>query len=66
MQQLSDDMAESFASYINAIGLKESEGNVLTLEKSKKVIFQAGSYYDYIKAQIERSLNNLLKDTTFS
>lgn len=65
MQQLSDDMAESFASYINAIGLKDSEGNMLSLEKSKKGIYQAGSYYDYIKAQIERSLNNFLKDTTF-
>ena len=65
LQQLSDDMAEAFALYINELGLKDSEENILLLEESKNGIYQAGSYYDYIKTQIERSLNNFLKDTTF-
>lgn len=65
MQALSDSMAESFAEYINAISLKDENGNVLTLEESENGIYQAGSYYDYVKGVIERSLNNFLEDTVF-
>lgn len=35
-QHLSDDMAEAFALYINDLGLKDEEGNVLTLEESEE------------------------------
>lgn len=65
MQSLSDDMAAAFAEYINQIKLKDSSGNVLVLEESENGIFQAGSYYEYIKSVIEQSLNNFLADTTF-
>jgi hypothetical protein len=65
MQSLSDNMAEAFATYINELGLKDLEGNVLTLEKSESGIYQAGSYYEYIKSEVERSLNNFLNDTEF-
>ncbi|MCF2683710.1 hypothetical protein [Faecalicatena contorta] len=65
MQALSDGMAEAFAQYINELGLKDSEGNVLTLTQSEDGIYQAGSYYDYVKSGVERSLNNFLADTTF-
>lgn len=65
MQKLSDDMAEVFAQYINELGLKDENGNILTLSESENGIYQAGSYYDYIKAEIEKSLNNFLSDTTF-
>lgn len=65
MQELSDGMAEEFALYINELGLKDEEGNVLTLTASEEGIYQAGSYYDYLKAVIEDSLNNFLADTTF-
>ncbi|MGN1115220.1 MAG: subtype A tannase, partial [Candidatus Ornithomonoglobus sp.] len=65
MQTLSDDMAKAYAEYINALGLKDSGGNVLTLSESESGIYQAGSYYDCIKAEIERSLNNFLSDTIF-
>jgi hypothetical protein len=65
MQSLSNGMAEAFANYINELGLKDSNGNVLTLTESENGVYQSGSYYDYIKSEIERSLNNFLSDTTF-
>lgn len=64
-QELSDGMAAAFAEYINELGLKDENGNVLTLEESENGIYQAGSYYDYIKKVIETSLNNFIKDTEF-
>lgn len=65
MQILSDSMAEEFAEYINELGLKDENGNILTLEKSDEGIYQAGSYYEYIKGVVETSLNNFLNDTSF-
>ena len=37
----------------------------LTLDESEEGIGQAGSYYDYVKSEIERSLENFLADTEF-
>lgn len=65
MQALSDAMAEQFALYINELGLKDTNGNSLTLTASEEGIYQAGSYYDYLKTVVETSLNNFLTDTTF-
>ena len=65
MQALSDAMAERFAQYINELNLTDEEGNVLTLTASEEGIYQAGSYYEYLKSVIETSLNNFLADTTF-
>ena len=65
MQQLSDDMAAAYADYINALGLKSEDGTVLTLEASDDGIYQAGTYYEYIKGVVETSLNNFLADTEF-
>lgn len=62
---LSKDLATSFASYINELGLKDESGDALTLEQSDSGIYQAGSYYDYLLAEVEKSLNNFLSDTTF-
>ncbi len=62
---LSNDMAKNFAQYINKIGLKDENGKTLTLKKSKTGIYTSGSYEKYLKKEIETSLNNFLKDTTF-
>ncbi len=64
-QALSDGMAASFAEYINELGLKDGNGDTLILTESESGIYQSGSYYDYIKSEIERSLNNFLSDTEF-
>lgn len=65
MQVLSDAMAEQFALYINKLGLTDENGSALSLTASEQGVYQAGSYYDYLKAVIEGSLNNFLADTTF-
>lgn len=65
MQALSDAMAEQYALYINELGLQDENGAVLLLTVSDDGIYQAGSYYDYLKGIIETSLNNFLQDTSF-
>ena len=65
LQALSDAMAEQFALYINKLGLTDENGSALSLTASEQGVYQAGSYYDYLKAVIEESLNNFLADTTF-
>ncbi len=62
---LSDDLAEAYAAYINELGLTDENGNVLTLEASETGIYAAGSYYEYLLAVVQESLNNFLADTTF-
>ena len=57
---LSDDLSQAFVKYINDIKLKDPNGNVLTLDDTNE-----GSYYNYLKEMIEKSLNNFLSDTTF-
>lgn len=64
-QEISDKLAFAFADYINRAGIKDPEGNVLTLEISEEGIYQAGSYYDYLLTVIEGSLANFLEDTEF-
>ena len=64
-QAISDELAEAFADYINEAGIQDENGNVLTLETSENGIYQAGSYYEYLKSVIEQSLNNFLSDTEF-
>lgn len=64
-QAISDAMASAYAGYINDSGIKDENGNVLTLTESEDGIYQSGSYYDYIVSVIEGSLNNFLQDTEF-
>lgn len=60
MQALSDGMAAAYADYVNQLGLEDDEGGVLLLTG-----LYEGSYIDYLKGVIERSLNNFLSDTSF-
>ena len=62
---LSKDLATAYADYINKLGIKDKNGNVLTLEKSATGIYAAGSYYNYVVATVQESLNNFLSDTKF-
>ena len=62
---LSDDLALSYAKYINDLKLKGPNGETLSLEESDNGIYASGSYYDYLLGITEDSLNNFLKDTTF-
>ena len=60
--RISDKLAYAYAGYVNSAGFTGEDGKPLTLEKSQSGIYQAGSYYDYIKSVIESSLNNYLSD----
>ena len=60
----SHGLAESFAEWVNGADI-EKDGAVLTLEETSEGVYAAGSYYDAVKALIERSLNNFLEDTEF-
>ncbi len=62
---LSDDLSAEYATYINELGLKDPNGNTLTLEESDSGVYTSGSYYDYMMEVTEESLNNFLADTTF-
>lgn len=63
--ELSNDLSSEYAAYINELGLKDPNGNALTLEKSESGVYTSGSYYDYMLSITEESLNNFLNDTTF-
>jgi hypothetical protein len=62
---LSKDMATAYADYINKLGIKDKNGNVLVLEKSATGLYAAGSYYKYVLSTVEESLNHFLADTKF-
>lgn len=64
-RSLSRDMARAYADSLNRMGLRDEQGNVLTLPQSESGIYMAGPYYDYLKMTIETSLNNFLKDNQF-
>ena len=59
---ISAKLAAAYADYVNSAGFTGEDGQPLLLEKSESGIYQAGSYYDYLKTVIERSLNNYFAD----
>lgn len=62
---VSDKLAEAYAQYINSCKLIGENDEPLTLEKSENGIYQAGSYYDFVKEVIENSLNRFLENVEF-
>jgi hypothetical protein len=61
----STELAKAFAAHQNKLGLKDSAGRTLSLEKSGDGVYLAGSYYDHLVKVINDSLNDFLTDTTF-
>lgn len=64
-QAISDGLANAWAEYVNSAGIKDENGQLLTLESSNEGIYQSGSYYDYLMKVIEESFNHFVEDTTF-
>lgn len=62
---LSGDLAGVFGEYITTLHLKDDNGTALVLERSGTGIYTSGTYYDYLLATIDGSLNDFLQDTTF-
>ncbi len=61
----SDDLATTFAEYINKLGLTDGSDGKLTLDKSDDGVYLSGSYYDHVVDTITDSLNTFLANTTF-
>ena len=59
---LSKDLALAYANYINELKLTDDNGNILSLTKTSNGIYTSGTYYDYLKSVIEKSLTNYLND----
>ena len=64
-KNLSDMLAAEFAVCLDEAQLRDPDGELLSLDESEEGIFQAGSYYDYMKSVVQKSLNRFLKDTQF-
>lgn len=62
--QLSDDLVERFADWVNNAGITK-DGETLALSEGGEGLHTSGSYYDAVVALVERSLNNFLADTEF-
>ncbi|MEV6345361.1 subtype A tannase [Actinoplanes sp. NPDC051851] len=61
----STELAKAFAAYQNKLGLKDSSGATLSLDKTGSGVYLGGKYYDHIVSVVQKSLNDFLKDTTF-
>jgi hypothetical protein len=59
---LSLDLADAYAGFINALGLKDGT-TALSLAASSNGHYLSGSYYDYIVGVANTSLNNYLAST---
>ncbi|MGN0070220.1 MAG: subtype A tannase [Atopobiaceae bacterium] len=63
-RQLSSDMAEKFADYVNTMAFTK-DGEMLELTEGGEGTYTAGSYYEMVVSAIEDSLNDFLADTEF-
>jgi hypothetical protein len=61
----STDLAKAFAAYQNKLGLKDTSGRRLRLDKTGAGVYLGGSYYDHVVSVVNESLNDFLSDTTF-
>lgn len=62
---LSDDLAAAYGSYVNDLGLVDSEGASLTLDRIEDGSFGGGSYYDYLVGTVADAAAHFLKRTEF-
>lgn len=63
--ELSGDLADAYASYLDTLELQNTDGETLSLETSDDGHYCAGTYHDAVVELVERSLNNFLEDTEF-
>lgn len=62
-KKFSNDMANIYADYINALKLTDEEGNALSLQKSKDGCYTSGKYYDYLLSRINQAYSESLNST---
>lgn len=62
---LSENLAAAYASYINDLGLTNSDGDRLTLDETSGGIYTDGSYYEYLVSLAADSAATFLSKTEF-
>lgn len=63
--ELSNRLARAYVDYVNNIGFRDEENRPLLLQYSDRGVYQAGSYYDYLKSVIESAVSEFLDHTKF-
>lgn len=63
--ELSNDMSESYAKYINDLGLRADDGSILNLTQNENGKYYSGPYYDIILSIYENSLSKFLKNSNY-
>ena len=64
-KQLSEDLADAYGSYVNDLGLQDSEGASLTLDRIEDGTFGGGSYYTHLVGVVADAAGDFLRRTTF-
>ena len=64
-KKMSSAMAKAYAEYINKAGFILHGREALFLQHSKDGLYQNGTYYDFVKEQIEKSLTTFMVNTAF-
>ncbi len=64
-QQLSRDLADAYASYVNGLGMTDADGNLLQLDRIDDGTFTGGSYYDYLVGLVSEAAGDFLGRTDF-
>ena len=62
---LSQGLAADYASYINAMDLRDSDDSQLTLDESEGGVYTLGSYASQLISILNDSATNFVSDTTF-
>ena len=62
---LSNDLAVSFASHVNALGLRDESGAALTLDQTEGGIYTGGTYYERMVSLVQGSLEEFLRQASF-
>ena len=59
------ELAKQYADYLNRMKFKSEDGSLLYLDKTKQGTYTSGTYYNYMLAEVEKSINLFLQNRTF-
>lgn len=62
---LSNDLASSYAAYVNTLDLRDADDNALTLDETSGEIYTDGTYYSYLMNQINTAAATFFSNTEF-
>ncbi|MBR3317425.1 MAG: tannase [Atopobiaceae bacterium] len=62
---LSRDLATAYGLYLNELGLKDAEGEALTLDETSGEVYADGTYYTHLLDVVQASAHEFFKNTAF-